>query len=40
MGLPSASKRKPTASEVEEWALTIAINKTTINVDGKWGGQC
>lgn len=40
MGLPSASKRKPTASEVEEWALTIARNKTTINVDGKWGGQC
>ncbi|MGW7931886.1 glucosaminidase domain-containing protein [Staphylococcus xylosus] len=40
MGLPSASKRKPTASEVEEWALTIARIKRTINVDGKWGGQC
>lgn len=40
MSLPSASKRKPTASEVVEWALTIARNKTTINVDGRWGGQC
>lgn len=40
MGLPSASKRKPTASEVVAWALTIARIKRTINVDGKWGGQC
>ncbi|MDT3973305.1 hypothetical protein RPN77_09300, partial [Staphylococcus saprophyticus] len=40
MGLPSPSKRKPTVSEVVAWALTIAKIKRTINVDGKWGGQC
>lgn len=40
MGLPSPSKRKPTVSEVVAWALTIAKMKRTINVDGKWGGQC
>lgn len=40
MFLPSPKKRKPTASEVVAWALTITKNKTTINVDGKWGGQC
>lgn len=38
MGLPSPDSRKPSASEVVEWAITIARNKTTINVDGKWGG--
>lgn len=40
MGLPSPNSRKPSASEVVEWALKIAKNKTTINVDGKLGGQC
>ncbi|WP_436962109.1 hypothetical protein [Staphylococcus shinii] len=40
MELPSPSKRKPTASEVVEWALTIAKNKTSINVDGRLGAQC
>lgn len=40
MGLPSAKKRKPTASEVVAWALSIAKNKKTINVDGRYGGQC
>lgn len=40
MGLPSPKNRKPRASEVVEWALTIAKNKTSINVDGRFGAQC
>lgn len=32
--------QKPTATQVKNWALKVAKNKTTINVDRKWGGQC
>ncbi|WP_185160566.1 glucosaminidase domain-containing protein [Mammaliicoccus sciuri] len=32
--------QKPTATQVKNWALKIVRNKTTIDVDKKWGGQC
>ncbi|USC69067.1 hypothetical protein, partial [Staphylococcus aureus] len=34
MGLPNPKTRKPTASEVAEWALYIAKNKIAIDVPG------
>lgn len=40
MPLPSPNKRKPTASEAVEWALYIAKNKITIDIDQRHGGQC
>ena len=38
MGLPSSGK--PTATQVAEWALNLAKKRITINVDGRYGGQC
>ncbi|WP_432368653.1 glucosaminidase domain-containing protein [Staphylococcus chromogenes] len=38
MGLPKSGK--PTASQVVDWALNLAENRITINVDGRYGGQC
>ncbi|HCW3603752.1 TPA: glucosaminidase domain-containing protein [Staphylococcus aureus] len=41
MGLPNPKTRKPTASEVVEWALYIAKNKIAIDVPGSgMGAQC
>lgn len=41
MGLPNPKNRKPTASEVVEWALYIAKNKIAIDVPGSgMGAQC
>ena len=31
---------KPTADQVKSWALKIAKNKTTIDMDNRYGGQC
>ncbi|HGO3663450.1 TPA: CHAP domain-containing protein, partial [Staphylococcus aureus] len=40
MGLPNPKTRKPTASEVVEWALYMAKNRRVIDVDRAYGGQC
>ncbi|HDJ6291126.1 TPA: glucosaminidase domain-containing protein, partial [Staphylococcus aureus] len=41
MGLPNPKTRKPTASEVVEWALYIAKKKIAIDVPGSgMGAQC
>ncbi|HFN8846957.1 TPA: hypothetical protein ACUIB7_000882, partial [Staphylococcus aureus] len=40
MGLPNPKTRKPTASEVVDWALYMAKNRRVIDVDRAYGGQC
>ena len=39
MGLPNPKTRKPTASEVVEWALYIAKKKIAIDVPGSGMGR-
>lgn len=38
MGLPSPKKRKPTASEVAQWALSRVGRR--LDIDGRGGAQC
>lgn len=38
MALPKSGK--PTAQNVVDWALHLAKNRITINVDNMYGGQC
>ncbi|EVK99301.1 hypothetical protein O844_02696, partial [Staphylococcus aureus M0834] len=40
MGLPNPKTRKPTASEVVDWALYMVKNRRVIDVDRAYGGQC